>query len=59
MAHGNFHIEGRIRAKGADVKIRIQDLNLAIRLNITGRDLTFSRRINVYGLYPIGSAAGR
>ena len=53
-----LHVEGGIGAQGGDVVVGIQDLHLAVSLDIAGSDLALAVHLNVDGLHALGVKLG-
>ena len=50
MAQRDLHIEAGVGAKRADVLLGVEDLNLAVGLDVAGGDFALARGVNIDGL---------
>ena len=47
VGQGQLHVQAGVGAQSGDVQVRVEDLHLAVRLDIAGRDLTLAVCLNV------------
>ena len=50
MAQRDLHVEACVGAKRADVLLGVEDLNLAVGLDVAGGDFALARGVNIDGL---------
>ncbi len=54
LAQGQFHVQGGVGAQGGDEQIRVEDLHLAVRLDVPGGDFALAAGLDIH---PLGAVA--